>query len=643
MAVSVLKVSNVSIRYMTGDFKDIGILEYIQRRVTRNYRVTEFWANRGISFTLEKGDMLGVIGVNGAGKTTLLKALSGIMPPTEGEIRRTGSTASLLELGSGFDGELTVRENVYLRGAILGYTRQFIDEMYDQIIDFAELQDFQDRPFRHLSSGMRARLAFSIVSLVNPDILILDEVLSVGDGAFRKKSEAKMKSIISGGATTVLVSHSIEQVRQMCSKVLWLHQGRQVAFGTDVEGICGRYIDFLNHTGWDQSVYGVQARDPQSGLVRQPPRLPADFPPLTEGLVSVVTPVYNGEGHVSRLLDSVLGQTYDRVEMILVDDGSTDNTLAAAEGYREKFAARGYGFRVVPAPHTCASGAINHGLPFVTGEYLIWPDSDDVLEPSSVEARVSFLRDHPAFHCVRSLSYYFDGRTGKTGTPDEKTGDLSKDSLFWDMLEIKTFVSCGCYMLKSADFFAVYPQRKIPQYEVGQNFQMLLPFMYYFRCPTLRQRLYGVCLRENSHSRRVLTRDQEVRKYLDFEDLVDDIADICHIRDRHSLARIARWKLNRRNQLSRKYRGDILWPDNLRLTYQAGGISWWKMAKGAAWDRLEDTWVVTWLYPRYRSVLDWCKKRLHPPGPAPEPETRPGSEAKPAPASESEPSSPGRR
>ena len=244
ITVSVLKVSNVSIRYKTGDFKDIGILEYIQRRITGKYRVTEFWANRDISFTLEKGDMLGVIGVNGAGKTTLLKTLSGIMPPTEGEIWREGVMASLLELGSGFDGSLTVRENVYLRGAILGYSRQFINEMYDQIIDFAELRDFQDRPFRHLSSGMRSRLAFSIVSLVNPDILILDEVLSVGDGAFRKKSEAKMKSIIANGATTILVSHSIEQVRQMCNKVLWLHQGRQVAFGTDVEGICDRYVRF---------------------------------------------------------------------------------------------------------------------------------------------------------------------------------------------------------------------------------------------------------------------------------------------------------------------------------------------------------------------------------------------------------------
>ena len=144
-----------------------------------------------VSFRLLRGEHIGLIGANGAGKTTLLKTLSGIMPPTEGEIWREGVMASLLELGSGFDGSLTVRENVYLRGAILGYSRQFINEMYDQIIDFAELRDFQDRPFRHLSSGMRSRLAFSIVSLVNPDILILDEVLSVGDGASEKRARPK--------------------------------------------------------------------------------------------------------------------------------------------------------------------------------------------------------------------------------------------------------------------------------------------------------------------------------------------------------------------------------------------------------------------------------------------------------------------
>lgn len=242
----ILQVKNVSIKYITGDFKSIGLKEYVVRRLKGNYTVKEFWANRNITFNLEEGDMLGIIGTNGAGKSTLLKAVSGIMRPSEGSIIRRGTIAALLELGSGFDGDLTVKENAYLRGAMLGYTRKFMDETYEQIIDFAELKEFEDRPFKQLSSGMKSRLAFSIASMVRPDILILDEVLSVGDGAFRKKSEAKMKEIINGGATTILVSHSLNQVRSMCSKILWLHKGRQITFGSDVQKICDDYQSFLD-------------------------------------------------------------------------------------------------------------------------------------------------------------------------------------------------------------------------------------------------------------------------------------------------------------------------------------------------------------------------------------------------------------
>ena len=242
----ILQVKNVSIKYITGDFKSIGLKEYVIRRLKGNYTVKEFWANRNITFNLEEGDMLGIIGTNGAGKSTLLKAVSGIMHPSEGSIIRHGTIAALLELGSGFDGDLTVKENAYLRGAMLGYTRKFMDETYEQIIDFAELKEFEDRPFKQLSSGMKSRLAFSIASLVKPDILILDEVLSVGDGAFRKKSEAKMKEIINSGATTILVSHSLNQVRSMCSKILWLHKGRQITFGSDVQKLCDDYQSFLD-------------------------------------------------------------------------------------------------------------------------------------------------------------------------------------------------------------------------------------------------------------------------------------------------------------------------------------------------------------------------------------------------------------
>ncbi|MBR6636292.1 MAG: ABC transporter ATP-binding protein [Phascolarctobacterium sp.] len=244
--MSILKVQNVSIKYITGDFKSIGLKEYVVRRLKNNYKVNEFWANKNITFELERGDMLGIIGTNGAGKSTLLKAISGIMVPSEGSVKRDGKIAALLELASGFDGDLTVKENAYLRGALLGYTRKFMDETYDQIIEFAELKEFEDRPFKQLSSGMKSRLAFSIASLVEPDILILDEVLSVGDGAFRKKSEAKMKDIINGGATTILVSHSLNQVRSMCNKILWLHKGKQITFGSDVKKICDDYQAFLD-------------------------------------------------------------------------------------------------------------------------------------------------------------------------------------------------------------------------------------------------------------------------------------------------------------------------------------------------------------------------------------------------------------
>ena len=243
--MEILKAENVSIRYMVGDFQNIGLKEYVVRKLKGMYRVTEFWADRHVTFSLEKGDMLGIIGTNGAGKSTLLKAVSGIMVPTEGYIRCDGKIAALLELASGFDDDLTVRENAYLRGALLGYTREFMDETYEKIIAFAELTEFQDQAFRKLSSGMKSRLAFSIASLVDPDILILDEVLSVGDGAFRKKSEEKMRQIIHGGATTILVSHDLEQIRELCNKVLWLHKGRQVTFSDKVQQVCDDYEAFL--------------------------------------------------------------------------------------------------------------------------------------------------------------------------------------------------------------------------------------------------------------------------------------------------------------------------------------------------------------------------------------------------------------
>lgn len=241
---TMLKVDHVSISYKIGDFKDIGLKEWTMRHLKNQYRVETFMAVEDVSFELMEGDMLGIIGTNGAGKSTLLKAVTGVMEPRGGHIERNGSISALLELGSGFDGDLTVKENAYLRGAMLGYTKDFMDETYEQILDFSELREFAERPFKQLSTGMQSRLAFSIASLVQPEILILDEVLSVGDGAFQEKSAKKMREIIDGGAATILVSHSLAQIRALCNKVLWLHKGRQVDFG-DIEYICENYERFL--------------------------------------------------------------------------------------------------------------------------------------------------------------------------------------------------------------------------------------------------------------------------------------------------------------------------------------------------------------------------------------------------------------
>lgn len=243
--MSVIECNDVSIRYITGDLKAIGLKEFVVRKLSGTYHVENFYADKHITFALEKGDMLGIIGSNGAGKSTLLKAITGILLPVEGSVKVEGKIAALLELTSGFDGDMTVRENAYLRGAMLGYTKQFMDDKYDEIIRFAELEKFQDHYFKQLSSGMRSRLAFSIACLVNPDVLILDEVLSVGDGAFRKKSGDKMKEILAGGITGILVSHSLSQIRELCNKILWIDHGNQIAFTDDVELYCDAYEQFL--------------------------------------------------------------------------------------------------------------------------------------------------------------------------------------------------------------------------------------------------------------------------------------------------------------------------------------------------------------------------------------------------------------
>ncbi len=244
MSKIIIEAKNVSVKYITGDLRNIGLKEYVIKKLTRTFRVEEFLAVNNVSFNLYQGDMLGIIGTNGAGKSTLLKVITQIMRPSCGYVNVEGKIAALLELASGFDGDLNVKENAYLRGAMLGYTREFMEKKYPEILEFSGLKEFESLPFKQLSSGMKSRIAFSIASMLEPEILILDEVLSVGDGAFREKSEAKMREIIQNGKATILVSHSIPQVRRLCNKVLWLDHGKQIGFG-NTNLLCDQYQEYL--------------------------------------------------------------------------------------------------------------------------------------------------------------------------------------------------------------------------------------------------------------------------------------------------------------------------------------------------------------------------------------------------------------
>lgn len=235
-----ISAEHVSIRYLMTYDKVKSIKEYLVQLVKGKIKYEEFWALKDITFEVKKGEVLGIIGHNGAGKSTLLKVISGILKPTEGKVQVNGTVAPMLELGSGFDFDLTGRENIFLNGAILGYSESFLKEKYQEIVNFSELGQFIDIPLRNYSSGMVARLAFSVATVVNPDILIVDEVLSVGDADFQEKSKRRMMELMSGGTTVLFVSHSLSQIREMCDKVLWIEHGKVRMFGP-VQEVCDAY------------------------------------------------------------------------------------------------------------------------------------------------------------------------------------------------------------------------------------------------------------------------------------------------------------------------------------------------------------------------------------------------------------------
>lgn len=244
MGKPAIEVDNVSMKFSLSREKVDSLKDYIFKTIKREIQYNEFWALKNISFTVEKGDRVGILGLNGAGKSTLLKVISGVFKPTEGHVDKHGKIVPLLELGAGFDSQYTGKENIYLYGAMLGYTKKFIDSKYDEIVEFSELQKFMDVPVKNYSSGMKSRLGFAIATVVEPKILILDEVLSVGDAKFRKKSENKIMSMFDSGVTVLFVSHSLEQVKRLCNKAMILEKGQLIAYG-DIEPISEQYNEMI--------------------------------------------------------------------------------------------------------------------------------------------------------------------------------------------------------------------------------------------------------------------------------------------------------------------------------------------------------------------------------------------------------------
>lgn len=241
MSKNVIVVDNVSMRFNLAKERVDSLKEYIIRTIKHQMMFEEFFALRDVSITIKKGESFAIVGKNGSGKSTLLKVIAGVFKPYSGTVQVQGRMAPLIELGAGFDGNLTARENVFLNGAVLGYSKSFMQSKYDEIIDFAELKDFVDVPVKNFSSGMAARLGFAIATVVTPDILIVDEILSVGDYEFQEKCKKKMNQMIGDGITLVFVSHASSQVRELCSQALWLDHGKMMMMG-DANEVCDAYL-----------------------------------------------------------------------------------------------------------------------------------------------------------------------------------------------------------------------------------------------------------------------------------------------------------------------------------------------------------------------------------------------------------------
>lgn len=240
MSRTVIEVSDVSMRFRMNSDKIMSLKEFVTTAMRGKLQYQEFTALDHVSFTVKRGETLGLIGRNGAGKSTMLKIISGILKPTEGNVVCRGNVVPMLELGSGFDFDLTGRENIFLNGAILGYSEDFLNAKYDEIVEFSELGNFIETPIRNYSSGMLARLAFSVATMVQPEVLIVDEILAVGDAAFQEKSKRRMLDLMGGGTTVLFVSHSLNQVREMCGRVVWLEHGR-VKMGGKAQEVCDAY------------------------------------------------------------------------------------------------------------------------------------------------------------------------------------------------------------------------------------------------------------------------------------------------------------------------------------------------------------------------------------------------------------------